>query len=252
MKRPLVIALAAAMPTPAWAGAWPLPPGQTQAILKYEGATADHGFDPNGIKTPIPTVDDDSVSLFVERGLTDRLTFQGKASYTWGQDQYVRYDGRGPVELGLRYAVFQTSRTVVSVYLGGIIAGEGRNAGYAAPKQGSGDFEARLLVGRSATFWERPVFSEVQVARLFRSGLPDEVRSDSTLGWEPFRGWLLLGQVYAGRAESKPVSPTWFKVEASVVRKLGAWSLQAGWRQTLLGLEAPVESGPVVAVWRRF
>ena len=66
------------------------------------------------------------------------------------------------------------------------------------------------------------------------------------------KNWLVLVQTYAGRAEDRPIAPEWFKAETSIVRRLGPWSLQAGWRETAYGRETPVESGPVIGVWRRF
>jgi hypothetical protein len=234
------------------AGAWPTPAGETQAIFKYEGSEATSGFDPSGVRQPIAKLRDDSLSVFIEHGLTSRLTLQIKAGATEGSDQFIHYSGRGPVEIGLRYAVYDGSLGVLSVYAGAIAAGVGRNAGYAPPHAGEGDVELRVLAGRNAKLWDRPLFGEVQVARLFRRGLPDETHIDLTLGWEPAPHWLVLAQSYAGRAESSPVAPEWAKVEGSVVRRLGPWAVQLGWREAAWGREAPREHGPVIGVWRRF
>lgn len=236
---------------PALAGAWPLEPGETLAILKYEASSADQAFDAEGLPVAMPVREDQSVSLYLERGLTDRLTLQGKAGWTRGEDAFVAYEGRGPVELGLRYAVWTGERGVASLYLSGVLAGEGRNAGYAAPGAGEADLEARLLFGRSFDWRARPAFAEVQLARLDRSGLPDETRLDLTFGAEPNDQWLLLTQVYAGRAEADP-APRWLKLEVSAVRRVGDWRWQAGWRASIAGRSSPAESGPVVALWRRF
>lgn len=256
MRRGAVIGLLAALVTaaggPALAGAWPMPKGQTQAIFKYEQQSAEQAFDPFETTVAIPERRDDSLSLWVERGLTRSLTFQGKASYGQGEDGALSYDGRGPIELGLRQVVFRRERAVVSVYAGAAFAGEGRNAGYALPGQGNGDLELRVLIGNERRLFGRPVFEEVQVARLFRRGLPNEVRMDSTVGVRLSPRWLLLAQTYAGQAEAEPVKPWWFKAEASLVRRAGPWSFQAGWRQTLAGRDTPIDSGPVIAVWRRF
>jgi protein XagA len=248
-----VLLTAAGLPDAAVAGAWPMAPGHGQAILKYEHAEADEAFDVDGSIVPLFPRTDEQVSLFVEHGLTRRLTVQGEAAYTRGEDLFTRYDGRGPVSLGLRYTVLQTSRTVVSVYAGGVAAGEGRNAGYAPPNQGEGDVELRVLVGRSGYWRRRPVFAEAQLARFERSGLPDEVRLDSTLGLDVSRNWLVLLQSYAGQADGGGDAPLWVKGEASLVRRVGrTWRVQAGWRGSLAGRNSPLEQGPVVAVWRSF
>lgn len=248
----LAAALAMGWASAAAAGAWPIPKGETLLILKYERQSADEAFDFAEVNTAIPPRSDDSLSVWVERGLTSSLTFQGKASYGQGQDGAFDYSGRGSVELGLRQVVFRRKRAVVSVYGGYAFAGEGRNAGYALPGQGNGDWELRVLAGNSRRLFGKQVFEEVQVARLWRQGLPDEFRVDSTVGVNLSRKWLVLAQTYSGQAEAEPVRPWWFKAEASVVRRAGPWSFQAGWRQTLAGRDVPIDSGPVIAVWRRF
>lgn len=236
----------------AHAWAWPMPDGQTQIIFKYEGQSADEAFDENGIVVPIPEQSDDSLSLFVEHGLTDRLTLQGKVGWTRGEDLFGDYSGRGPIELGARYTFFKGERTVLTVYGGAVLAGEGRNSETAPPGAGEVDTELRLLAGRSGTLWKRHMFAEVQVARIGREGLPDETRIESTVGWEPRKRWLLLLQNYAGKADAEPIAPLWLKSEVSVVRDVGPWRVQAGWRSSSLGVESPVSRGPVLALWRTF
>lgn len=195
---------------------------------------------------------DDAVSLYVEHGLASRLTFQGRVGWTRGEDGFADYAGRGPLELGLRLALLRDERSAVSLYVGGGYAGEGRNAGYAPPGEGGADLEVRLLAGRSIVVAGRAAFFEAQVARLNRSGLPDETHLDLTLGLKPDDRWMLLAQAYAGQADRDPVSPLWLKLEVSAVRRVGDWRLQAGWRQSVAGRDSPAEAGPVFAVWRSF
>ena len=139
--------------------------GEGLAILKYEDQKADTGFDPNGVEVAIAQRRDQTLSLYGEYGLTDRLTLQSKTALTRGHDDFVDYEGLGSVELGLRYALLRTDRSVVSLYLGAVRDGVGRNAGYAAPGQGDADLEARLLAGRSSQWRKMQGFAEVQVAR---------------------------------------------------------------------------------------
>jgi hypothetical protein len=238
--------------TTAHAGAWPMPRGEGQVILKYERMEADQAFDEGGSAVDLFPRTDEQLSAFVEYGLTSRLTLQAQGGYTRGEDAFVAYDGRGPTQLGVRAAVMRTARSVVSVYVGGTIAGEGRNADFAAPSQGDGDLEARVLAGRSGVWRRRNVFAEVQAARLARSGLPDETRLETALGVELTPRWQLLLQSYAGQADGGEDSPRWAKGEVSLVRRLGSWRVQAGWRQGYAGRNVPLERGPVVAVWRTF
>lgn len=226
-----------------------MPPGETLAILKYERATSDQAFDLDGELYGTPERSDTLVSLYVEHGVTDRLTVQGKLAWAAGEETGASYDGRGPFELGLRYTFYKHRRAVVSVYGGVVAAGEGRNAGYADPGEGGIDFEARLLAGRSRRVLGREMFVEAQIARLVRQDLPDETRLDLTAGFEPSPGWLLLAQSYAGWTDEEP---QWVKLEASAVRRFGPWRLQAGWRASVSGKASPAEAGPVVGIWRRF
>lgn len=240
------------LPGQVWAGAWPTPKGETQVIAKYERQSADRGFGPEGDLAIIDPRQDETASIFLEHGLSDRLTLQAKVGLTRGHDRFVRYQGRGPVELGLRYAVFKGQRGVVAVHVGGAEAGEGRNAGYAAPGRGGVDAEVRILAGQSIAIRRGELFADLQVARLRRPDLADENRLDATLGFRPSRSWLVMTQIYAGETVSRPIRSGWIKAETSLVRSFGAWSLQAGWRQTLSGREVAMDRGAVVGIWRGF
>lgn len=236
----------------ALAGAWPMESGRTQVITKVELQSASKGFSPEGTLVGIGGRKDATASIHVEHGLSDRLTLQARAGLTRGRDPFVDYEGRGPVEVGLRYAFLKRPQTIAAVYLGAGEAGAGRNAGYAVPGEGGLELEARLLLGRSKATRFGSFFSDVQIAHLRRSGLADETRVDATLGFRPTGNWLLLAQTYAGEAQSRPVKSRWLKAEVSVVRHFGPWSLQAGWRETLDGRETAADRGAVVGIWRHF
>lgn len=244
----------ALVPTAVAAGAWTQPEGQGQAIVKYEDMRAKDGFDLSSEKQALPDKRRDAaLGLFAEYGLTDRLTLQLKADWQSGEDAFVDYNGRGPVELGVTWQAWRNDHNAVSLYAGYAEAGEGRNAGYAAPGIGGRDWEVRASAGRSlktaALFGLDSAFVEVQAARRMRNDLPDETRADLTMGGRFGGHWMALGQVFGGAADG---GARWASVEGSIVRDLGKWSLQAGWRQTLVGRETPISRGFTVAVWRRF
>lgn len=252
----LVLAGAAAAATPVCAGPWTRDRATAQFILKYEVMRAERGFDPDGNRVPLSVERrDTSLSLFAEYGLTDRLTLVFRSEWQSGSDAFVDYDGRGPLEIGVNWQVYRDPAHAVALQVSYADGGEGRNAGYAAPGEGTGDWEVRLSAGRSVTP-EQPVlgmqslFIDVQGARRFRQGLEDETRLDVTLGGRFGQDWMVLSQVYGGQVDNG--GPRWLSAETSVVRDLGDWSLQLGWRTALAGRETPQSDGWVVGVWRRF
>lgn len=251
----LAVTALAAIAGPAVAGPWTQPKGEGQWIVKYEEMRADRGFGPDGRLTDLPAERRDTVAgVFAEYGLTDRLTVQFKGDWQSGEDAFVQYEGRGPVEIGLTWQVWRDDRTAASLYAGYADGGEGRNAGYAAPGVGDSDWEVRASIGRSfgdaGRGGPRGSFIDLQAARRMRQGLPDETRVDVTAGAHLDEDWMVLAQAFGGRADDG--GPQWLSVEASVVRDLGDWSVQAGWRQAVAGRETPESGGPVIAVWRRF
>ena len=105
----------------------------------------------------------------------------GVVSWTKGQ-----YQGRGPLELGVWWSAYRDDKTAISLYAGHADPGDGRNAGYAAPGQGGGDWEVRGAIGRNlkgqgGRWAPDSSFVELQAGRRMRAGLPDETRVDLTL-----------------------------------------------------------------------
>jgi len=251
----IIVALAAGA-SPVLAGSWNLPKGQGQAIVKYEDMRADKSFAADGETEDLSRERvDRTASLFVEYGLTDKVTVQFKGEWQEGRDDFTDYDGRGPIEIGARWQAYRDDANVVAVYAGYALNGEGRNAGYAPPGVGDSDWEVRLMAGRSidgsgSKWLPQRSFVEAQVARRWRQGLPDEVRVDVTAGAHVSENWMLMAQGFGGTADDD--GARWLSVEVSAVRDFGAWSLQGGWRQAVAGRDTPAAGGPVISVWRRF
>lgn len=246
---------AAALAGPAFAGAWTQPKGHGQVIVKFEAMNASKGFDPSGVLQPLAVDRRDTVlGAFAEYGLGEGLTLQIKADWQSGEDQFVDYEGRGPLEIGVTWQAWRDDNTAFSLYAGYADGGQGRNAGYAPPGQGDQDWEVRASFGGSLDqswgFIPEGSYVEVQAARRMRQGLPDETRLDLTAGSRFRPEWLMLAQAYGGQADDG--GPKWLSVETSLVRDIGDWSIQAGWRQTVAGRETPASAGPIIGVWRRF
>ena len=255
MRLAVAILIAAATATSARAGAWPMPKGEGQVITRYERQTADEAFDPTGAEVPIEPRWDESATTFLEYGLTDRITLQGKLGYARGEDAFTGYEGAAPAELGLRWNALRRGRTVISVYGGAISPGEGENAVYVSRKPSDGELEARVLAGRSGRYLRRPAFVEVQVARLWRFGAADETRLDMAAGIDVTRNWLLLAQTYGGETDGAGdgLRPGWANLEVSAVRRFrGGWRGQVGYRTAAYGRDTTVGAGPVIAIWRGF
>lgn len=251
-----VAALAIVIPaSAASAGAWNEPKGHGQIILKYERMRAAQAYDEAGHVTDMPNRLDRSLSGLLEYGLTERLTARFKGEWQSGEDMFADFEGRGPLEVGVAWQAYRDDRHALSLYAGVASAGEGRNAGYAPPGAGERDWEVRLLAGRSVggDGWRwapNGAFVEVQAARLWRDGLPNEVRADVTAGVHLGQNWMALAQAFAGRTDDDRAR--WLSTETSLVRHLGRWSLQAGWRRTAAGRNVPLAQGAVLAAWRRF
>jgi hypothetical protein len=246
--------LLAFAPALAHAGAWPMPKGEGQVITRYERQTADEAFDAEGQLVLIPARYDEAATAFVEYGLTNRLTLQGKLGFARGEDAFGGYEGASPAELGVRWTVLRDQRTALSVYAGVIAPGEGENAVYVSRVRSDGEVEARVLFGRSGRWRGRPVFADVQAARLWRVSAPDETRLDATIGVDVTRDWLVLVQGYGGVVDGAEAElrPGWLNAEVSLVRRFGSVRVQAGWREAVLGRESTRGSGPVVGLWKRF
>jgi len=259
----VLAAVASSAPAGAtWAGAWTQKKGRAQVIVKAEVMRAEDGYDPSGRLVPLPDAREDrAIGVFAEYGITDRLTLQFKGDWQSGEDAFVDYEGRGPLQAGVVWQVWRNNAGAISLQGSYAFAGDGRNAGYAAPGVGDNEVEVRVAGGWSFDgtvpksrwrrwLYPRNTFVEFQLARRMRDGLPDENRLDLTLGRRFGERWMILNQTYAGETDNE--GARWVQSETSVVRHFGQWSVQAGWRATGSGRETPASSGPIIGVWRRF
>jgi len=253
--RVVVLALSVMTAAPAHAGPWTLPEGTSQTIIKHEQRRSNDGFDEAGQRVALPgPLRDNAVGVWAEYGLTDRVTLQLKGDWQDNQDATIRYERRGPIELGATFQIWRNARSAVSVYGGYADAGDARNPRLDRPGAGTSDWEVRTSIGHAfggnGRSGRNRSFADIQFARRMRDGMPDETRGDFTFGTHYGQHWLVLGQAFGGMSDGDRVR--WLTVETSAVRHFGRWSLQGGWRQSVAGRQTPVANGAILALWRRF
>ncbi len=224
-------------------------PGRTQAIVKYESSQTRSAYDGEGRNIEIPTYAFRGAEVFIEHGLSQRLTLQADIRYLRGQEGFGADYTRTTGDLGLRVLAYRSPNWVVSLYAGAAVLRSDQAELIAQSRRDLGDPEARLLVGHSFNLGPNRGFAEVQAAQLGHKGKASETRLESRIGLDLTRSWQVLLQNYRG---SNPVGVEWSKVELSMARELGPASLQLGWRQSLSGRQTAQEAGPVLAVWYRF
>ena len=115
------VAVAAGLSAPltAQAGAWTQPKGRGQVIVKFEDMRAERALDPDGVRRDLPSNRRDRVVTgSAEYGLSERLTLQLKGDWQDGEDAFVDYAGRGPVEIGVTWQAWRDDRSALSLYGG--------------------------------------------------------------------------------------------------------------------------------------
>ncbi len=235
----------------AGASAWPTLEGQGQVILKLETERATLALDDRGLAFPIPHQTTTALDLYGDYGLTRDLSLQFVAGLEHTRLGSREADRVGGFGAGLRYGLAHLSGGHVSAYAGvtAAAAREGRRPDIAVGPAGG---ELRILAGQSLRPFGHELFAEVQAARLFGAGPARQVRIDSTLGVQIRPRLLALTQVYSGRQEGRPSGASWVKLDQSLVRSIGAWRVQVGWRHLLAGRNIAASSGPLIGVWRSF
>jgi hypothetical protein len=227
--RGVALSVCALAPAKALAGSWPAPEGRSQAILTFSAKSyerkAEHELD-----------------LYVEHGLTRRLTLVGGAR-GWRRKQ----DDRLFVQAGLRGLVMKSRHGATAVE-GRFLAGRDWN------ECGGAGWEVRFLSGQVFGKAGDLGFIDFESAvRGFSDGCI-ETRFDVTLGRAPEKGWGLLGQIFSeDLVLSEAGGPGWrVQTQISALYGFGAGTkLQIGAR---LGGEAGGrrEHALVIGLWRRF
>ncbi|NIJ85880.1 hypothetical protein FHY35_002904 [Xanthomonas arboricola] len=217
--------LMATLPDTAVAGAWTQPQGDTLVIVKALHSDGRGWFDDSHHRTTFGDGQQfdgngrsrqDQLNVYVEHGLTDKLSFIGNFYFTevgfsnYGGDGRTRTSttGLADQEIGLRYALPSAQEDVwrSSVQALVSIPAYGRSKTYhpnnpeanSDPALGLGDYglELRYSRGRGYTLGGRNGYVDLGGAvRLRGSAASDEVRVDASTGLSLTPSWLLLGEV---------------------------------------------------------
>jgi len=252
--------VAGALPQPARAGAWLLPPGKGQIIAGPAFLGTTRAFDSRGRLIPVPSYKKFELGTYIEYGLTDRLTLVAAPAYDRirAPPPAQSFNGLGESELSARFGLYRDGWTVVSVQGGVRTPGPSiaDATGPFDPRRSLG-FELRGLVGRSLEITSMPAFIDVQGGyRYYLQNQPGEWRLDLTFGLRPVPRLLWLVQtfsVFSTASEGGFVNYSWHKLASSVIVDLHPrWSIQCGGFMTLAGVNAGRERGPFAALWFRF
>ncbi|MDI7774615.1 hypothetical protein [Asticcacaulis sp. EMRT-3] len=242
----------------AWAAAWPEDPGHSEIIASFEPGSASRGYDATGhADAPLDNWRQTEASLYIDHGVTSRFSLATKLNFKVYNTDNIKFSGLSSLEIDGRYALHVGNDYVLAVGAGLEGLGKGRRSDYdnLFGRQGT-DLDLRIYLGRNFRIARTPAFIDLQAARHIRQFNPDEWRLEGTLGLKPSPRWMVMAQVFSGRADRQNgYQAQWLNTELSVVRSLGAsqkTSLQLGLRQTTAGRNVPRVNAFIVSLWRRY
>jgi protein XagA len=117
--------------------------------------------------------------------------------------------------------------------------------------------DLRLLVGHSFEIGGAPGFVDLQGGYRWQGeGAPKEWHADFTVGLRPQPRLLVMLQSFATAANHATAvcnRYSWIKLQESLVYDFSrSWALQAGFFETVAGMNAGRELGPMIALWYHF
>jgi len=239
----MVFFAAVACRAPASAGAWTLPPGRSLAILK-----SDQGVELGAAPAPIAQ---QSVTLFVEHGLTDTLSIELKTGVQMNGLAGVRRTGPSEQALGVKRRLAHWRNVVASGYLGERVLFD-LGVGPFAKDRPDWRTEARGLVGANFRLFGHDGYADLETMVLYGGGARMQVREESTVGVGLVRATSVTLSLRQGQDQRETYRSSWSTQEATAVRAFGRWRVEAGWRRTTTFPSTTVTTGPVFAVWRSF
>jgi protein XagA len=242
------------------ASAWLAPPGKGQIITTAVFSDSTRYFDASGKLIPIPAYTKFSLGSYIEYGLSDEFTLVARPFFDADRQATIPAPTRlagGGAEIGVRAGIANFGDTVVSVQALAHVPFVSHRplVTFESDSIVSGDF--RLLIGHGFSLSGLDSFIDLQGGyRRVGDARPDEWHVDATFGARLRQNTLLLLQSFATiAAQATQAAPAyaWVKLQESLVYDLSAcWSLQGGVFETVAGMNAGRELGPMAALWYRF
>ncbi|GGF85311.1 hypothetical protein GCM10007301_51490 [Azorhizobium oxalatiphilum] len=245
------------------AGAWTLPPGQSEFWATTSIAAAGSAFGPGYELRDGASYRKVEQNVLFEHGAMDGLTLLLGTQFlavTITGPQRTQYAGPGYTDVGGRVRLMQGEGWVVAAQVVARAPGVGDARSRAAVGYRDWEADLRLMVGADFPLGGWPAFLDVALAQRQRFGdPPDELRLDATLGLGVMPGLLLLLQSFnvmsegAGEGADFAVSYEYYKAQAAVLLEVnGQLSLSMAAFATVLARNFPQENGLVLAARYRF
>ena len=251
------LALACAAAQEARASAFLEPPGEGDIITATEFSGSTRAFDRDGKLIPIPAYDKFELASYVEYGLTDRLTLIAQPFFETAHQDSTAVATPG-TDIGARFGLAEFGPTVLSIQ--GVLhipfdSGQLPQAEFDEDDVFAGDL--RLLLGHAFEIGGAPGFLDLQGGYRWQAeDVPNEWHADVTAGVRPQPRLLIMLQTFATLADRSTAvyaRYSWLKLQESLVYDIWRnWSLQGGFFETVAGMNAGRELGPMLAVWYRF
>ncbi len=249
----------------AFAGAWNQPVGESLVVSSLNWSMADQGYDDDGRLTYDPEFSKTESRLYIEHGLTQRLTLIGNGGLQTldylSQKGPVNADGFGGLSLGLQYHIAKRAGDVFALRGSAIIAGSGENIPDADLGSGGHGVELRMLYGRGFSVREQAAFVNIEGAWIYReiSDSPNGYEAEATLGIDIGQRAQLLGQLFfrdthADYQIPDPILANYnFKAQLSSLWKRGPGkAYQISIYQSLGGRNSVKEQGVTISFLQRF
>ena len=244
----------------AQAGAWNQDKNHGQIIITGVWSDGSVKYDDDFDTVNIRDFSKTETRIYVEHGLTDRLTFVGNAAYQninfTDVDSSFSYDGLDRTELGVQWQLARKQDLAVAVKASYIIDSNLPNS--AVDVFSVGDMvELRGLIGQSRETSKGDFFYNAEFAlRTADFDRIDSFHGEIALGWKPDDRHMILLQNYANMSpevffiEDRNPEQIQFQSQLSIMRrdKKGR-GMQIGVQQTWAGRNIVKETALTVGSW---